>query len=172
MVPRTKWIDRKFNFNYPVGHFSSILERLRGTPARMEEIVNRLPDELLTQKPDHGWSIQENVGHLIEVETLHVGRLDDYDAGVEVLRPAEMKNIRTTEADYNSRTIGSIFIGFREVRGDFVKRLEAMNEAEAARVAQHPRLDVPMRVVDMAYFAAEHDDFHVAVITELARRLV
>ena len=81
MVPRTKWIDRRFNFSFPAGHFSSIIERLRGTPARLEEIIGRLPAELLTQKPDHGWSIQENVGHLIEVETLHVGRLDDYDAG-------------------------------------------------------------------------------------------
>lgn len=171
MVPRTKWIERKFNFDFPAGLFPCILERLRGTPARLEEIINRLPPEILTKKPDNGWSIQENVGHLIEVEALHLGRLDDYDAGAEILAAADMKNVRTNDGDYNEQTIGSVFIGLREVRRELMTRLEAMSEAEASRVAQHPRLDVPMRVVDMAYFAAEHDDFHVAVITELARAL-
>lgn len=171
MVPRTRWIDRKFNFTFPVGHFSSIIERLRGTPARVEEIISKLPPEILTQKPERGWSIQENVGHLIKVEALHLKRLDDYDAGVEILTAADMRNIRTSDADYNAQTIGSVIIALREVRRDLLKRLEAMDEAQASRVALHPRLDVPMRVVDMAYFAAEHDDFHCSVITELMRIL-
>jgi len=137
----------------------------------MEELVSRLPADILTIKPEHGWSIQENVGHLTQVEQLHVGRLDDYDAGVKVLRPADMKNIRTSEADYNTMTIESVLVGFRDVRRDLVSRLDAMDDAAAARTAQHPRLDIPMRVVDMAFFAAEHDDFHLAVITELGQKL-
>lgn len=171
MVTKTKWIERKFNFDFPIGVFPCILERLRGTPARMEELVSRLPAALLTKKPEHGWSIQENVGHLIKVEELHVGRLDDYDAGLKVLRAADMKNTRTSDADYNSQTVESVLIAFREARRDFVGRLVAMDDAAAARTAQHPRLNIPMRVVDMAYFAAEHDDFHLAVITELGRKL-
>ncbi|UCD63066.1 MAG: DinB family protein [Candidatus Zixiibacteriota bacterium] len=168
MVTRTKWIDRKFNFDFPVGLFPCILGRLQGTAARLEEIIRSLPPDILTRQPEHGWSIQENVGHLIKVEELHTGRLDDYDAGAEVLRPADMKNTRTSDADYNSQDINSVLAQFRAVRQDLLSRLENMDEAEASRVAQHPRLDIPMRVVDMAYFVAEHDDFHVAVITELA----
>ncbi|UCG62367.1 MAG: DinB family protein [Candidatus Zixiibacteriota bacterium] len=169
MVPKTRWIDRRFNFDFPVGHFSSILERLRGTPARIEELTRQLPPEILTRRPEHGWSIQENVGHLIKVEELHVGRLDDYAAGADVLGPADMKNVRTSEADFNAMPLDDIFKLLRKVRGEFVGRLEAMNEAEAGRMARHPRLNIPMRVVDMAYFAAEHDDFHCAVIRELAK---
>jgi len=171
MVTRTKWIERRFNFDFPVGVFPCILERLRGTPARMEELISRLPAGLLAKKPEQGWSIQENVGHLIKVEELHAGRLDDYDAGLKVLRAADMKNTRTSEADYNLQTIESVLIAFREARRDFVRRLDAMDDAAAARSAQHPRLDIPMRVVDMVYFAAEHDDFHLAAITELGRNL-
>jgi hypothetical protein len=33
----------------------------------------------------------------------------------------------------------------------------------------HPRLGTPMRLVDMMFFVAEHDDHHLATITELAR---
>jgi len=38
-----------------------------------------------------------------------------------------------------------------------------------ARVAIHPRLNIPMRLVDMLYFQAEHDDYHLARISELVR---
>jgi hypothetical protein len=35
--------------------------------------------------------------------------------------------------------------------------------------AVHPRLQQPMRLVDMLYFVAEHDDHHLARMTALAR---
>jgi hypothetical protein len=41
-----------------------------------------------------------------------------------------------------------------------------------ASVAHHPRLNVPMRLVDMIFFQAEHDDFHLARISELIRLFV
>jgi hypothetical protein len=33
----------------------------------------------------------------------------------------------------------------------------------------HPRLRQPMRFVDHLYFVAEHDDHHLATISELAK---
>ena len=32
----------------------------------------------------------------------------------------------------------------------------------------HPRLGTPMRLIDLAFFVAEHDDHHLAQITHLA----
>jgi hypothetical protein len=171
MVKRTKWTERKFDFDFPVGLFPCIVERLRGAPVRLEETVRSLSPQVLTVQVDDGWSIQENVGHLIDVESLHIGRLGDYDSGVEFLRAADMTNRRTYQADYNSAEIDSLLSGFRDVREGLVKRLEEMDEEAASRSAQHPRLDRPMRVVDMALFAAEHDDQHFAVIRDLANRL-
>ena len=171
MVEMTKWIERRFNFDYPVGLFPCIVERLRGTPARLDEIVKSLPSEILAVRVDDKWSIQENVGHLIEVEVLHTGRLKDYESKADVLRAADMTNKSTYQADYNSMEIDSVTSSFHSVRMDFVKQLEEMDEAAASRSARHPRLDKPMRVVDMALFAAEHDDQHIAVIMGLARKL-
>jgi hypothetical protein len=112
MVEMTKWIERKFNFDYPVGLFPCIVERLRGTPARLDEVVQSSPPEILTVRVNDKWSIQENIGHLIEVDALHTGRLDDYRSKAEVLRPADMTNKRTYQADYNSMDIDSY--GFRQ----------------------------------------------------------
>jgi hypothetical protein len=41
------------------------------------------------------------------------------------------------------------------------------DETFIQRTALHPRLNVPMRVLDWAYFIAEHDDHHLAQITVL-----
>ena len=171
MVELTKWIDRRFEFNFSVGVFPCIIERLRGTSARITELVRNIPEAGLTQRTDGKWSMQENVGHLIKVEELFDGRIDDYLAGNEILRPADMRNRRTFNADYNSQDIDTVIESFRTVRMNFIRRFEEQDEAIVSRSAQHPRLKIPMRLVDMAYFAAEHDDYHLAILTRLARDL-
>jgi uncharacterized damage-inducible protein DinB len=166
------WIDINFEFNFPVEAFPNIIERLRGTPARLEELVRSLPPAILTQRPDDGgdWSIQEHVGHLYDLDELHEGRLQDYNAGLDVLRAADMQNKKTYDADHNANTIENLLDAFRSARTTFVREMEAMDFDAAGRTAIHPRLKKQMRVVDMAYFVAEHDDHHLASITRLVRR--
>jgi hypothetical protein len=44
--------------------------------------------------------------------------------------------------------------------------LERLDD-ELERCVVHPRLGTPMRLVDLAYFIAEHDDHHLARLREL-----
>ena len=164
-----RWVERKFEFNLAVGVFPCVVERLRGTPARLEELTRDLTREELTAKPEGLWSIQEQAGHLLDLDELHEGRLEDYARGVEVLRAADMQNRKTEEAGHNAARIEEILAAFRAARGRFVQRLEALTEEEVAASALHPRLWKQMRVIDMAYFTAEHDDHHLAAISELRR---
>jgi uncharacterized damage-inducible protein DinB len=169
------WVKRQFNFDMPVEMFPHVVERVRGTPARLEELVRSLPPEILTKnlgEQDERWSIQEVVGHLYDLDELHEGRLEDYKAGADVLRAADMTNKKTHEADHNSRRIEDLLAQFRDTRMDFVRRLDAMDEEGASQSALHPRLGKQMRVIDLAYFVAEHDDHHLAEITYAARALV
>ena len=170
MIDRTKWVDRKFDFDFPVSLGPELLERLRGAPARVAERVESLPEELLKSRDGERWSIQEYVGHLMDVEELFLGRLDDYDSGLPELRAAEMTGRKTFDANHNDANIRDILFGLREERGKLVSRLDALNEAGFARVAHHPRLNVPMRVCDMMLFEATHDDYHMVDITELIRK--
>ncbi|HWS52541.1 MAG TPA: DinB family protein [Pyrinomonadaceae bacterium] len=166
-MERTKWVERRFEFNLPVGVFPCVLERLRGTPARLEELVRGLSPGALTRRAGGAWSIQEQVGHLLDLDELHEGRLEDYDRGLPELRPADMSNRKTHEAGHNSARLADLLAAFREARAGFVRRLEGMDEEGAARAALHPRLRQPMRVIDLALFVAEHDDHHLAGITEI-----
>jgi hypothetical protein len=168
-MKRTKWVERRFDFNLPVGVFPSVLERLRGTPARLEELTRGLAPHLLTARQGEAWSIQEQVGHLLDLDELHEGRLEDYEQGLEALRPADMTNRQTYEAGHNSARLADLLAAFREARTRFVRRLEELDDDGAARTALHPRLQQPMRVMDMALFVAEHDDHHLASITEILK---
>jgi hypothetical protein len=48
-----------------------------------------------------------------------------------------------------------------------VRLLATAADATLARTAVHPRLRRSMRLIDLAEFIAGHDDYHLAVITEL-----
>ncbi len=167
---RMTWIERRFAFDFPVEHTPELLERLLGTPARLEERIGSLPVEQLRRRPDEGWSMQEHAGHLIKVEALFAGRLEDYAQGLAELRPADMSNQSTFEADFNAREQTDIFVDFRRVRDSFLNRLAAMGPAAPSLLARHPRLETPMRLCDMLFFMAEHDDYHLARIGELIER--
>ncbi|MGH9554705.1 MAG: DinB family protein [Terriglobales bacterium] len=165
-----RWVERSFRFDAPVELFPEALERVRGTAARIEEKVRQLPKELLTRRDGDKWSIQEHVGHLLDLDSLHLGRLDDYLAGAETLRPADITNRATTDANYNQRDIAVVAGDFRNARSHFVERLEAWDPARLEQSALHPRLKQPMRLLDMVYFVAEHDDHHLAKMSELAKK--
>jgi hypothetical protein len=161
------WIDRQFDFVLPVEMYPNILERLRGTPARLEEKVRGLAHVVLTRKADDKWSIQEQVGHLGDVEELWHGRIDDYLKGLTELRPADITNRITSHKDHNADQIAHLLRHFRAERTCLVERLETFGVEGGGQSAHHPRLNKPMRVIDLAYFIAEHDDHHLASITGL-----
>jgi hypothetical protein len=169
MVERTEWIKRQFSFGLPLGMYPNVVERVRGTPARLEDLTSLLSQEMLTRREGDKWSIQEQAGHLLDLEPLGMGRLDDFEAGRETLRAADMENRKTHDANHNANTIENILSEFRKERMAFVRRLDAYDEAFVQRMALHPRLNVRIRVLDLVFFIAEHDDHHLARISELKR---
>lgn len=167
MIKLIKWTDRTFDFSFPEGLFPAIVSRLAGTPARLEELAKSLPADILVKKNGDSWSIQENIGHLLNVEELHIQRIQEYLDKKDELSPADMTNKKTNEANHNSKKIDEILDMFRKSRMDFVSKLDELNEDEISRYSYHPRLKIPMRLMDIAYFAAEHDDHHIAIIRNL-----
>lgn len=163
-----KWMSRTFRLDHPTEHFPYFIERLQATAPRLEERCGDLSEEILIHKPGGTWSIKENIGHLIDLEELHEGRLDDFRKGASVLRAWDVTNANTTNANHNARSLRDLIASFRKVREHFVGRLTGLKAEDLSRTAEHPRLKVSMRIVDMAYFVAEHDVHHLSRISELA----
>jgi hypothetical protein len=167
VIERSRWLERDFAFGLPLSRFPDVLERLRGTPARLDERLAGQRPALLLARSGGSWSIQENVGHLLLVEELVDGRLDDFLAGAEELRPAGYDASRVEVARFNDRPVEGLLAPFRVARLRHVGRLEALARSDAARTAFHPRLKRTVNVLDMMVFAADHDDHHLARITQL-----
>ena len=166
-MKKTKWFDRKFPAIADNGILPSIIERLSGTPARIEEMTSQIDPDLLILKPGGNWSIQEHVGHLSDLEPLWYGRLEELLTGATDLRAADLTNQKTNTANHNAREIKVLLQLFRKQRKVLVERLLGLQDDQLLNTALHPRLQTPMRVIDLAYFVAEHDDHHLSAIREM-----
>ena len=165
---REKWFERSFAFNLPVTRFPSVLERLRGTPARLEERARELAADVLTRSHGVRWTVQENVGHLVDLEPVWLKRAQQIFANEPELEQADLTNRRTHEANHNARSVEDLLAEFRAERRRLVQLLETADAPMLERTALHPRLRRPMRLIDLAEFVAEHDDHHLATIAELS----
>jgi len=170
-MKKVKWFERSFDFSKDQNIFPSIIERLRGTPARLEEKFKSIPLEILETKVDNTWSIKENVGHLTDLEPLWQGRLEDIKNGEMEMRPTDLANRKTDEANHNTQSIEKLLGDFREIRERTITLIENLDEETIFKSALHPRLKTPMRTMDLFLFVAEHDDHHLARITELVKLL-
>lgn len=167
MTKKQPWFERQFPTGLRPDLFPVIVERLRGAPARVEDRLNSVPGPTLTRRLGSTWSIQENAGHLLDLEPLWLARVEDLLARRSEITVADLTNRRTHEANHNAARLGAILGGFREARSVLVRRLEGVDDAALTHTAPHPRLRTPMSLVDHAFFVAEHDDYHLARITEL-----
>ena len=161
------WFERKFEFSFPVELYPDLFMRLRGTPARLEEVLREGRREVLTCRPAEKWSAQEHAGHLLDLESLWSQRVEDFLHGSPTLTAADLSNRKTHEANHNTQETGGILRQFRAARRQWVERLDGVDPGQFSRTLLHPRLQQPMRLVDHLYFVAEHDDHHLARIWEL-----
>jgi len=166
-MKRTKWFDRRFDFEFTENIFPCVIDRMVAAPVRLEEKLKNVSNDLAAKKINGSWSIKENIGHLIDLEPLWVGRLEDILAGETDLRPADLTNAKTNEANHNLRTINDLLKEFRALRTKTVKKIEPLSVEQIYMSALHPRLKTPMRIMDHFLFVAEHDDHHLVTIHNL-----
>ncbi len=161
------WFERKFSFGYPKELLPNLMARLRGTPARLEEALRCHTPQRLIARPEHGWSAQENAGHLLQLEPLWLTRVDDFVRGSNTLTPTDLANRATTDGGYNERPLEEILSAFRAARSRLLSHVASLEEEAWERGIVHPRLKQPMTLTDHLFFVAEHDDHHLARIWEL-----
>src|SRR5579871_1806947 len=129
-MKQTKWFDRRFDFTQEENIFPSVVERLRGTPARLEEKVRAIGEDVLRVKSNAAWSVKENIGHLIDLEPLWMGRLEDIVNGEEYLRATDLQNTKTNEAGHNETSIDVLLKIFRDTRQKTIERLARITEPQ------------------------------------------
>jgi hypothetical protein len=99
-----------------------------------------------------------------------MGRLDDYLSGTGGLRPADLSGKKTDQENYNTLEIKDILTQFTSRRSEYVQKLKNLDAELFSRSAFHPRLKQQMRLCDMLYFQAEHDQYHLEKIESLIKK--
>lgn len=171
-MKRTNWFDRKFPPIEDNGILPCIIERLEGTPARLTEKMKQVNQTILSVSKDHKWSIKREIGHLLDLEPLWLERAKEIIAGEPDLKKADLTNTKTQEADHDERELTALIADFSKHRQYLVQLLKALQDTDLDRSAKHPRLGTPMKIIDLAYFVAEHDDHHLAQITFLQNSIL
>ena len=170
-MKQINWFDRKFHFADEQNIFPSVIERLKGTPIRLRDQMNKISAQNYIINIEGKWSMLENIGHLIDLEPIWQGRLEDIINNEIVLRAADLSNAKTNLANHNNKTFGQLISLFKDIREITIQKLERLSQKELLKSSLHPRLKTPMRIVDLFLFVAEHDDHHLARITEIERSI-
>src|SRR6266513_2582959 len=123
MIIQTPWFERKFDFNFPVGLFLVIVERLRGTLLQLKAMTKNIPDEKLSIKKDGKWSVKEVVCHLFDLKELWSNRINDFLEHKEMLSAADLNNTKTHNANHNSKTISELLNQFSSARNDLIRKI-------------------------------------------------
>ncbi len=168
MTTQTPWFERTFHFDFPIGLFPVIFSRLEGTLFRMHHIVANADEEACSIAAQ-GWSVKQHVGHLSDLEDLWWQRFQDFQKGRELLTVADLSNRKTHEAKHNEASLEHLVNGFTMERQKLLETIYGLDKNNLSLTAIHPPLQQPMRLIDALYFVAEHDDHHLAVISNLLR---
>ena len=162
-MKKPEWFERKFQFGFSPGMLPFFIERLEGTIVRLERKVEDQSDKTLSFQPNGKWSIKQHIGHLAEVDEIALRRIDEMLKGVSPLTPAVFEPTR----DYNSQSVTAVLEYFAKTRMENINRYKTLSESDCTKTSLHPRLNVLMSPVDLAYFDAEHDDHHLVKIGEI-----
>ncbi len=169
-APKT-WFERKFSFADLEGTFPTILERLKDAPMRYENKIHNTPKDHWKKIVANKWSIQEQLGHIVDLESLWLKRAHNFKEGKKVLEEADLTNQKTYDADHNNTDINVIMDDFKHKRLQLISLLSELSPISESQTALHPRLKSPMRLIDLMYFVAEHDDHHLALISWIQSKL-
>jgi hypothetical protein len=161
-MKRLDWFERKFTFGLPAGMLPFYVERLEGTIFRIEHKLHNASNEILSARHDGKWSIKQNIGHLAEVDEVANKRIDEIRNGAEKLSPAVFE-----PKDYNPWPIGDVLEYFKRTRRENLLKYKNLSAVDLTKSSMHPRLNMLMTPVDLAWFDAEHDDHHLVRINEI-----
>lgn len=163
-MKRMAWTSRIFKFDLPEAWLDNVLERLHGTSARLRSMVDDLTEEEAGLCRNGTWSIKQHIGHLHDLEELHMARIEDLKNRKDQLCAADMSNLKTEEAGHNEVSTDQLIVDFNNSRLLLIQKIKELDDESQYFASMHPRLNIKMRAIDVASFTADHDDHHLASI--------
>jgi uncharacterized damage-inducible protein DinB len=169
---RQKWIDHQFHLGIDIGWSLNIITRISDIGIRCQYHCDGLSEELLSTRKNQEWSIKEHIGHLIDLEALHLHRIHQFKELKTELTAADMSNQKTKDANHNNKLLKDLIAELIVERENLIHQYQSLPVESLDHYSLHPRLNVKMRPVDLLFFIGEHDDHHLSTIIQLKNKIV
>jgi hypothetical protein len=140
---------------------AAALSLIRRTPAVLRALLAELPRDVLEKPNDEGWSLQDIVAHLHDVE--NGAMVERINRMLHEERPF-IRSIdppaRLLAGGYAARSLDELLRELELFRSEHAAWLESLSPVELARSGEHDQVG-EIRVVDIAHQWAAHDMAHL-----------
>jgi len=142
------------------------LEQLLTFPITLKEVIGNMDTRLLLERPQQKWSIQTHAGHLLTMESLWIGRLDDYFLERPKLRPWNGTNADTEAAQFDLQNITQILDDFKSIRSAHIKMIKQNLELLSSRSCLHEGHGKQITFLEHLQWIVKHDQEHLLIINQ------
>lgn len=142
------------------------LDQLIIFPAALKGVIEKIDSKLLLDRPQQKWSIQTNIGHLLTMESLWIGRLDDFFLERPTLRPWNGTNADTDDAQFDLQNITQILEDFASIRTAHIRMIKENIELLSARSCLHEGSGKQITFQEHLQWIVSHDQQHLHIINE------
>lgn len=138
------------------------LSMLSTTPARWENLVRNLPEDLLRRKPDpQNWSALECLQHLLDVERIFHHRIQSFLDG----RDFESFDPDVHPPTATAATPQAMSAEFTRLREKGLAAVRSLSDSDLDRRVRHQELG-PVTLREMLYEWSGHDLMHTVQAEE------
>ncbi|WP_020533251.1 DinB family protein [Flexithrix dorotheae] len=159
------WFERQFEFPGNQNIFPSLLERLEGTSIRLRVKTLKISDSIQVIRPEGKWSIMENIRHLLEMELVWQKFISSILKGKRIINLSNTKSPASPQL--NNENVDHLLIQFADQRRITLETISKLKNDKIFKNAFYTPLQRPLSILDLAYYMAEHDDHHLARITNI-----
>jgi hypothetical protein len=131
------------------------------TPAVLRALLEVLPQDVIDEPNEAGWSLKDVVAHLVDVEDgVMVERIErmlhEEQPFIESIDPPA----RLIESGYRKRELVELLSDLDNMRTRHIRWLEGLTADELARSGEHDTVG-KIKVIDIAHQWAAHDMAHL-----------
>ncbi|MBC8162773.1 MAG: DinB family protein [Roseiflexaceae bacterium] len=141
------------------------LAALEAFPAALRAQVASLDDATLRFRPAGEWSAIENVGHLIDIESVWMGRYQQMLSAENPAFPRVDVDEIVRRAEYQNKNLDNLLQTFAGLRAEAIPFLRMLKPMHLDRPGVHP-VRGPMTVASGIGIHANHDQLHADQIAK------
>ena len=144
-----------------------IVESLRQSPAILQDLISRIPQEKLHLRRFPGkWSIHEHACHIVDVQPMLIDRLKRFGEKGDIIFKPYLPGTNSGDSHLKKLDLKQSLICFHDLRNRLIETSANLVEAAWEKIAKHPEYELYSAEILLRHILL-HDHTHMYRIEEL-----